>query len=139
MAFKDEEVIRAQHEILTQQRAHQLARYHAAKLVEDGSETIDAANRIMEADDALARLDRAVQTYVVGQQQQAGQQQRSRFGLTPAEQEIARLGPDMHKDYRDADGAPRYLSDDLKEEIYVRQRDKLRAMKASGAYSDQKG
>jgi hypothetical protein len=124
VAYKHEDVMRAQHELLTAQKAQQLARYEAARLVEDDAETMDAADQILQADHKLAALGRIANNYVAGQQQQAGQQ-RSRFGLTPAEQEIARLGPDKHKDYREANGAPQYLSDDQKEEIYVRQRDKL--------------
>jgi hypothetical protein len=87
MAYKHEDVMRAQHEVLTMQRAQNLARYEAARLAEDDAETMDAADRIIEAEHKLAALNRIASNYTAEQQQQAGQQQRSRFGLTPEEQD----------------------------------------------------
>jgi hypothetical protein len=115
MAYKHENVTRAQHELLTSQRAQQLARYEAARQVEDDAETMDAADQILQADHKLAALNRITNNHVAGQQQQTGQQ-RNRFGLTPEEQEIARMLPNRHKDY------PRepFLTHDQKEQIYAR-------------------
>jgi hypothetical protein len=139
LAFKHDDVIRAQHEVLTMQRAQNLARYEAARLAEDDAETMHAADCILEVDHKLNALGRIANNYVAEQQHNAGQQQRSKFGLSPEEQEIARLLPNEHKDYRHSNGTPQYLSDDMKEEIYRRNRDKLRTMRANGSYRDQTG
>jgi hypothetical protein len=129
MAYKHEQVMQAQHEVLTNARAAAVARYEAARGVEDDAETMDAADRILDCDAKLAALGRIAQNHVAGTQ---AAQPQSRYGLSPEEQSIAHAS---FVDRKDMDP----MSLEERERVYAIQKNKLRAMKANGTYSDQKG
>jgi hypothetical protein len=126
VAYDHKQVIEAQYELLTQQRAQQLARYEAARLAEDDQETMDAADRILENDHKLHALGRVANNYVAGQQ---AAPQQSKYGLSATEREWA------HAAFVDRKDMPR-MSDDDKEREYSIQKNKLRQMRANGTYSD---
>ena len=129
MAYDHRQVLQAQHELLTSQRAQHLAQYEASRLVEDDAQTMESADRILEADAKLAALGRIAQNYNAGQQSAP---QQSQFGLSQSEREIAHASfPDRH------DMPPMSLEE--RERAYAMQKNKLRQMKANGTYSDQKG
>jgi hypothetical protein len=133
MPFTYQQIIESEYADLANEEAHAAAVLEQARITEDVDAIKIATDRIYTVDQKRHSLNTRVQRFQ-GQEQAAAP--RSRFGLTPEEQEIARLIPDQHKDYRHSNGAPQYLSDDQKEEIYTRNRNKLRTMRANGSYSD---
>jgi hypothetical protein len=136
LAYTYQQIVEAEYADLANEEAHAAATLEQARITEDVDAIKIATDRIYTVDQKRQSLTQRVQGF---NNQQAAQPQRSRFGLTPEEQEIARLLPDTHKDYRERNGAPQYLSDDQKEEIYARNRAKLRTMRQNGSYRDQTG
>lgn len=130
MAYTYQEIIQAEYQDLANEEAHASATLEQARITEDVDAIKIATDRIYTVDQKRQSLTQRVQSFNA----QHAAQPRSRFGLTPEEQEIARLGPHTHKDYP----RERFLTDDQKEEIYARNRAKYRAMIANGSYSNQR-
>jgi hypothetical protein len=132
VAYSYESILTAQFQTIDAEQAQAAADLESARHAEDPDRVNMAANQILQLDMQRAALAQRAQGYSAGQQ---SAQPRSRFGLSPEESEIARMLPNQHKDYPKEP----FLSDDQKEEIYARQRAKLRAMRANGSYRDQTG
>ena len=125
MAYEHSAIIKAQYQQLAEDRARAVADLESGRIGEDGWSTMDAGNRILEADMKLAALDNIANTYVASQQQPQGH----RYGLSRDEVEIAAgiAGNDPH------------LTQDQRELVYAQNKQKLRNMRASGAYRDDQG
>jgi hypothetical protein len=67
--YEHDQVIQAQFQQLSAARAKALGDYEASRLNDDGAGTMDAADRILEADARLQSLNRVAQNFVTGQQQ----------------------------------------------------------------------
>lgn len=126
MAFEHEAIIKAQFQRLTADRAQAFAELEANRNAEDGASTMYAAERVLEVDAKLAALDNIANRMVASQQQQ---QQVNRYGLSPDEVGIAHT----------IAGNDASLSKDDREKVYAQQKQKLRYLRATGAYSDGQG
>lgn len=125
MAFEHQAVISAQYEQLSNERAQAVAEYEHGRINEDRYAVMAAADRIVEADARRAALDNIARAFVSQQQQPRGNQ----FGLNQDEVVIAHgIG-----------GGDPSLTDQERERVYAYNRDKLRHMRATGAYRDDQG
>jgi hypothetical protein len=125
MAYEYEAIIRAQYETIAQQRAQAAADLEAARMSEDSYSTMDASNRIVDADMRRAQVDQIANRYVASQQQPQGNQ----YGLSDDEISVA----------RGISGGDSRLSNDDRERLYATNKNKLRHMRATGAYRDDQG
>jgi G:T/U-mismatch repair DNA glycosylase len=123
MAYSYEDIIKSQYEAKAAERAQALADLEAARINENAADTMYAADRIVDIDKSLSAIDRIANQYTRQQQQQP---QGNKFGLTPAEVEVA------HNSFSGA-------SIEERERSYRENRDKLRRMRADGTYRDDQG
>jgi 3-methyladenine DNA glycosylase Tag len=122
VAYSYEDILRSQYEAKAADRAQALADLEAARLNENAVDTMNAADRILEIDKSVGALNTIANQYV---RQSQAQPQGNKFGLSPAEVEIARTSytaPDM--------------TDAQKDETFARNKQKLQSLRASGAYTD---
>jgi len=120
------DIIRAQFNKLTAERARAHGEYEEARLGEDADGVMYAADRIVEIDARIGALDRIANVYA-GQQHQ--QQQGNRYGLSRDEVTIARgIGSGDAK-----------LSNDDREKLYAEQKARYQHMRATGQYRDDQG
>jgi hypothetical protein len=125
MAYEHDAVIRAQYQQLAAARAQAVADYENGRTCEDEFTTMDAADRILQADQKRMALDRIATSYVASAQQQRA----NRYGLSPDELDIA---------HGLASGDDR-MSNDQREATYAANKEKLRVMRATGQYRDDQG
>jgi hypothetical protein len=125
MAFEHDAIIRAQYQQLVEDRARAVADLESGRISEDQYTTMEAANRILEADQKRAALDNIANNYIASQQQP----QSNRYGLSRDEVEIAHgiAGNDPH------------MSLEQRELVYAQNKQKLRMMRQSGEYRDDNG
>jgi hypothetical protein len=116
VAFKHEDIIKLQHERLVAERGAAVADLENSRFTENEYGTMDAADRIIQADAKLAALGRIADQYVAQQQVPQG----NRYGLNQDEQDVAK-----------ASG--------LTDEQYYQNRQKLRHLRATGQYRDDQG
>jgi hypothetical protein len=138
MAYKHEDVIKAQYEQVAHELAQAHAEYEAGRIAENEYDTMSAANRIIEADQKRMALDRVVNTYTASQQPQApaGADALSRrdvdlakrYGLSPSDIRVAKGWTNDPN-----------LSDEAKVKTYVENRQRLRQARADGSYRDDQG
>ena len=126
MAYDPKSIIEAQYTALADERSAAYAALEAARVAEDEYTVMNAANRLIDADARRAALDNIAHRYVAGQAQQ---QQGSRWGLSKDEAAIA---------HGIASNDPN-MTADQREQIYAQNRDRLRHMRATGAYRDDQG
>lgn len=126
MAYSYQQILESQYESKAANRSQALADLEAARLNEDPAGTMDAADRILEIDKSVAALNTIANQYVRSQQQQP---RGSKYGLSQDEMEIA---------HGFASG-DRSMSNDEREKTYAENRDRLRHMRATGAYRDDQG
>lgn len=126
MAFEYPDIIKAQYETLAQQRAQATADLEAARISEDSYSTMEASNRIVDADMRRAQVDQIANRYVASQQQAP---QGNRYGLSQDEVDIAK---NMFS------GDSRMKQED-REKIYAEQKSRLRHLRATGQYRDDQG
>jgi hypothetical protein len=126
VAYDHRDVIIAQHNKLTADRAAAAGQYERARLNEDSDGTMWAADTIVEIDAKLVALNRIANDFVAGQQQA---QQCNKYNLTSDEVAIAR---------GNGSGDAR-LSNDDRDRIYAEQKAKYQRMRASGEYRDDQG
>ena len=125
MAFNHEQIVRAQYEQLTSERARAMAELESARLREDEYGTMSAASAILEADQKLGALGNIAANLAAQQQQPPG----NRYGLTHDEVEIAHsLAQNDHR-----------FSDDQREAIYAQNRARYQHARRTGAYRDDQG
>jgi len=117
-------IMQAQAQRIEADQAQAVADLEAARRNEDADGTMYAAGRILELDAQRAALDQRASQYLASQQQH--QRQGNKYGLSPDELEIAH-------------GAGGDMSKEEKEELYARNRDKLRYTRATGQYRDDQG
>jgi len=122
MAYSYEDIIRSQYEAKHTEKAQALADLEAARVAEDPSGTMAAADRIVEIDKSVSAIDRIAQTYVAQQQQPQG----NRYGLSPTEVEVA------HNSHSGG-------SKEERERDYAENKNKLRYLRQTGQYSDSQG
>jgi hypothetical protein len=125
MAYEHEAVIKAQYQQLANDRAQAAAEYEAARIAEDGSSTMFAADRILEVDQKRAALDRIANNYVASQQQPAGNQ----FGLNRDEMDIA----------NGIASGDQTITNEQRQRAYAQNKERLRYMRATGQYRDNQG
>jgi hypothetical protein len=125
VAYEYESIIKAQYETIAQQRAQAAADLEAARLAEDSYNTMDASNRIVDADMRRAQVDQIANRYVASQQRPQGNQ----YGLSQSEVEIARGLASGDSTLTNAD----------RERIYSENKNKLRHMRQTGEYRDDQG
>jgi len=125
VAYEYEAIIRAQYETIAQQRAQAAADLEAARMSEDSYSTMDASNRIVDADMRRAQVDQIANRFVASQQAPRGNQ----FGLSDDEVSIA----------RGISGGDSSLTNDDRERIYSANKNKLRHMRQTGQYCDDQG
>jgi hypothetical protein len=125
VAYEYEAIIRAQYETIAQQRAQAAADLEAARMSEDSYSTMDASNRIVDADMRRAQVDQIANRFVASQQAPRGNQ----FGLSDDEVSIA----------RGISGGDSSLTNDDRERIYSANKNKLRHMRQTGQYRDDQG
>ncbi|MBR1298549.1 hypothetical protein [Bradyrhizobium sp. AUGA SZCCT0042] len=125
MAYEHRAILEAQYAQLAAQRALAVADMEAGRMSEDDYSTMSAADRIIEADMKRSALDGIARNYAVQQQQPRG----NRFGLSADEVSIA---------HGIAGGDPN-ISNEQREQVYAHNRDKLRHLRAIGAYRDDQG
>ncbi|MGB6400469.1 MAG: hypothetical protein WBF73_33010 [Bradyrhizobium sp.] len=126
MAYKHEDVIKAQYDRLAAERAEIVGRYESARLNEDPDGVMVAADRITEIDAKFAALNQIANVYVAGQQRA---QPQNKYGLNKDEQEIA----------RGLASGDRSMSDEDRQRVYSEQKAKYQRMRASGEYADHQG
>jgi hypothetical protein len=126
MAFKHDDVITAQFNKLTAERARAAGEYEEARLSEDSDSVMYAADKIVEIDARIGALNRIADNFVAGQQRQ---QQANRYGLSADEVTIARgIGSGDAK-----------LSNDDRERIYAEQKGRYQQARRDGSYRDDQG
>ena len=123
MAYSYQQILQSQYEAKAGERALALADLEAARINEDPSGTMDAANRILEVDKSVTALDRIAQTYIAGQQQQP---QGNRWNLSAEEVEVAKAS-------HSAGTAEERI------EEYARNKQRYRHMRQTGEYRDDQG
>jgi hypothetical protein len=125
MAYEHESIIRAQYQQLAEDRARAVADLESGRISEDQYTTMDAGNRILEADMKVSALNNIANQFVAGQQRPQGNQ----YGLSKDEQDIA----------HGIASADTSLTNQERERAYAVNRDKLRYMRATGQYRDDQG
>jgi hypothetical protein len=125
MAYEHEAVIKAQYQQLANDRAQAAAEYEAARIAEDGSSTMFAADRILEVDQKRAALDRIANNYVASQQKPQGNQ----FGLNQDEMDIA----------NGIASGDQTITNEQRQRAYAQNKERLRYMRATGQYRDDQG
>jgi hypothetical protein len=125
MAYEHESIIRAQYQQLAEERARAYADLEAGRVSEDQYTTMDAGNRILEADMKRAALDNIAHKYVSSQQQPRGNQ----FGLNQDEVDIA----------NGIAGGDQTITNEQRQRAYAQNKERLRYMRATGAYRDDQG
>jgi hypothetical protein len=125
VAYQHEHVIRAQYEQLAAERAEVLAQYESARINEDGSSTMFAADRLLEVDQKRAALDRIANNYVASQQQPQGNQ----FGLNQDELDIA----------NGIAGGDQTITNEQRQRAYAQNKERLRYLRQTGQYRDDQG
>jgi hypothetical protein len=123
MAYSYEDIIRSQYEAKAAERAQALADLEAARLNENPTDTMAAADRIVEIDKSVGALDRIANQFVASQQ---AQPQGNRWNLSNEEVEVAKASHSA--------GTP-----DERIEEYARNKQRYRQMRQSGAYRDDQG
>ena len=126
MAYDHADVISAQFDRLTSERARAAGDYESARIDEDAYGVLSAADRIIEVDARIAALGQIANNFVAAQQQQ---QQGNRYGLSRDEVQIA----------RGISASDAKLSDDDRQRIYAEQKGKYQHMRATGQYRDDQG
>ena len=126
MPYTHEDVIRAQYDRLTSERARAAGDYEAARIDEDSHGVMNAADRIVEIDARIGALGRIADNYVAGQQRA---QPTNKYGLSRDEVAIAR---------GNGSGDPRLTNDD-RDRIYAEQKSRYQRMRQSGEYRDDQG
>jgi hypothetical protein len=125
MSFEHDAIIKAQYQQLGTDRARAVADLEAGRTDEDQYLTMDAADRILMADQKLAALDKIATNFVAAQQQPAG----NRYGLSQDEMEIA----------HGIAGNDASMSLEQREALYSRNKQRLNHMRATGQYRDDQG
>jgi hypothetical protein len=138
MPYDHDQVVQAQFQQLAAARAKALGDYESARIADDGEGTMDAADRILEADARLHALDRVAQNLARGQQPQpiAGAENLSRedeglcrkYGLSPHGLAIAKGWTSNSR-----------LPDTEKIETYLRNTQRYNQARADGSYRDDQG
>jgi hypothetical protein len=123
MAYDYFAIMQAQAERLEAESAATAADLEAARQREDTDGTMYAAQRLLELDAQYAALAQRANTYVSAQQTQA---QRHPSGLSAAELEVAK-------------NSHGYGTVEERIQDYVRNKQKLAHMRATGAYRDDQG
>jgi hypothetical protein len=129
MPFDHDQVVTAQFQQLAAARAKALGDYEASRLNDDSAGTMEAADRIVDADARLQSLNRIAQNLVADQQHQASRPV-SKYGLSEEEKSVAHAALIDRKDLPP-------LSLEEREREYARNKNRLAAMRANGSYSDQ--
>ena len=88
MPFDHDQVVTAQFQQLAAARAKALGDYEASRLNDDSAGTMEAADRIVDADARLQSLNRIAQNLVADQQHQASRPV-SKYGLSEEEKSVA--------------------------------------------------
>src|SRR5690242_941633 len=125
MAFNHEQIVRAQWEQITSERARAVAELEDARLREDQYGTMSAASAILDADQKLGALGNIAANLAAQQQQPQG----NKYGLTSDEVEIAAT----------IAGNDARISDDERQRVYSLNKERLRYLRATGAYRDDQG
>lgn len=126
MAYKHEDVIKAQYDRLAAERAEIVGRYESARLNEDADGVMLAADQITGVDAKFAALNQIANVYVAGQQRA---QPANKYGLSADEQEIA----------RGLASADRSMTDDDRQRVYSEQKARYQRMRRDGSYRDDQG
>jgi hypothetical protein len=126
MPYSYDDIMKYQAERLTAQRAAAVADLESARYREDAYAVSDAADTILKLDGDLERLGRIANQHY---SQQQAQQPRNRYGLSDAEVEVA----------RGIAGSDPRLTNEQREEIYAREKQKLGYMRRTGQYRDDQG
>lgn len=123
MAFEHRQIIEAQYQHLANERAAAVAEYENGRISEDSYATMSAAERILEADQKRAALDRIAQTFVASQQRQP---QGNKHGLSDEEIEVA-------KNWTCGGTADQRIDE------YARNKQRYQQLRANGRYRDDQG
>jgi hypothetical protein len=126
VAYKHDDVIKAQFDRLAAERARVVGEYEEARLNENADSVMYAADQITAIDAKIGALNQIATAYVAGQQQA---QPSNRHGLNKDQVEVA---------HGIAKGDPKLTNDD-REKLYAENRNKLSRMRASGEYADHQG
>jgi hypothetical protein len=125
MAYEHESIIRAQYQQLEADRAQAYADLEAGRVSEDQYTTMEAGNRILEADMKRAALDNIANKYVASQQRPRGNQ----FGLNQDEMDIA----------NGIASGDQTITNEERQRAYAHNKERLRYMRATGQYRDDQG
>jgi hypothetical protein len=126
VAYTHEDVIRAQYDRLTSERARAAGDYESARIDEDVHGVMSAADRIVEIDARIGALGQIANNYIAGQQRA---QPTNKYGLSRDEIAIAR---------GNGSGDPRLTNDD-RDRIYAEQKSRYQRMRSTGEYRDDQG
>jgi hypothetical protein len=126
VAFKHDDIITAQFNKLTAERARAAGEYEEARLSEDADSVMYSADRITEIDAKIGALNQIANNFVAGQQRAQAQ---NRYGLSKDEQEVA----------HGLASGDRSMTNDQREQVYAQNRAKYHRMRASGEYRDDQG
>jgi hypothetical protein len=135
MPFDHDQVIQAQFQQLAAARAKALGDYEAARLNDDSDGTMDAADRILAADERLRALDRVAQN-LVRQAPLDGADDMSRGDVALARQ-FGLSGRDLSiaKNWTTDPN----LTDAQKVQTYLENRQRYQQARADGSYRDDQG
>ena len=126
MAYKHEDVIKAQYDRLAAERARVVGEYEGARLNEDADGVMYAADQITAIDAKLGALGQIANAHVASQQRA---QPSNRYGLSADEVTIANgIGS----------GDPKLTNDD-RQKIYAENRAKYQQARRDGSYRDDQG
>jgi hypothetical protein len=126
MAYDHADVIKAQYDRLTSERARAAGDYESARIDEDSHGVMSAADRIVEIDARIGALGQIANNYVAGQQRA---QPTNKYGLSRDEVAVARSN---------GSGDPRLTNDD-RDRIYAEQKSRYQQMRRDGSYRDDQG
>jgi hypothetical protein len=124
--YNHEDVITAQFNKLTAERARAVGEYEEARIGEYADAVMYAADRITEIDAKIGALNQIANNFVTGQQRQ---QPQNKYGLNKDEQDIA----------RGLASGDRSMSDEDRQRVYAEQKAKYQRMRATGEYRDDQG
>jgi hypothetical protein len=124
MAYEYDQIIQAQAARLQAARAQATADLEAARHAEDPERVNQAADDILRLDADMDRLGNIASRFY---SQQQARPQESKFGLSNDEIDVARSHPDPH------------MTNEQKEELYARNRQRYQHMRATGQYRDDQG
>jgi len=123
MAFKYDDIMRAQAQNIDNQQALAAADLEAARLTDDEAGVHGAAERILQLDLMRNALNVRAQQYLTAQ---AAQPQGNRWGLSSEEVEVAKASH--------GSGTP-----EQRIEEYARNKQRYQHMRATGQYRDDQG